>query len=278
MPKVTVYVSDDQIDQLKAVRGFGRGGMSKLFQAFLESATSGSGSAPQGRYDYARKLMPLHAAIDRHRRSLARKVQAGGPPADGGPVAAALTVLLYKRLLDADPANAAALEKEFARFGLDELVATETDGVDLLAEPDVDDEVEEGDGGSEFDLLAPFGIRIGDEVREALRQVQAIKLGVRDLRQEERSVRRMTRHTGRRGGRLRIEISPDDDPRDLLTATDFATFGTRHDDWKEGDRLSPSQMETVRELLIRRAGGDPDVADEPDESDVPAAPEEEAGE
>ena len=53
------------------VKGFGRGGVSKMFQAFVESVTTGA--EPTGRYDYARKLMPTHAAIERHRRRLARK-------------------------------------------------------------------------------------------------------------------------------------------------------------------------------------------------------------
>lgn len=262
MPKVTVYVSDDQLDQLKAVRGFGRGGVSKLFQAFLESATSGS--TPAGRYDYARKLMPLHAAVERHRRRLARKVQAGGPPADGGPVSAALAILLYKRLVDADPSRAEAFEKEFARFGLDELVTTETEGVDLLAEPEESEEVDDDDNEL-GDFLSPFaGIRLGETVQDALKGMHALKVGFRDERdrdrQRERELRRTAVRAARRatgGGRIRVVVSSDDDPRDVLTATDFGTFTSRHDDWKAGQPLTPSQMETVRELLIVRAGGDP---------------------
>lgn len=265
MPKVTVYVSDDQLDQLKALKGFGRGGVSKLFQAFLESATTGP--EPAGRYDYARKLMPLHAAVERHRRRLARKVQAGGPPADGGPVAAALAILLYKRLLAEDPARAEAFEREFSRFGLDELVATETEGVDLLAEPEVDEEVDDDDSDV-ADFFGQFaGLRFGDTVQDALKGVQALKLGLRDFKHEERDAERELRRRVRRaarGGGLRVVVSPGDDPRDVLTATDFDTFRSRHDDWKAGGKLTPSQLETVRELLIVRAGGDPTASDDDD--------------
>ena len=277
MPKVTVYVSDDQLDQLKAVRGFGRGGISKLFQAFLESATSGS--APSGRYDYARKLMPLHAAVERHRRRLARKVQAGGPPADGGPVSAALAILLYKPLVEEDPARAEAFEREFSRFGLDELVSSETEDVDLLAEPDEDEEVGDDDAVELPDFFAPFaGMRFGETVQDALKGVHALKLGLRDVKDEERELRRFARDRARRpgergrgSGRIRIVISSDDDPRDVLTATDFETFTSRHDDWQPGRKLTPSQMETVRELLIVRAGGDPTEPDTDDEADVAGA-------
>jgi hypothetical protein len=273
MPKVTVYVSDDQLDQLKAVRGFGRGGVSKLFQAFLDTATSGQ--EPTGRYDYVRKVMPLHAAIERHRRRLARKVQAGGPPADGGPVSAALAILLYKRLVESAPDRAAEFDKELARFGLDELVASETDGVDLLAEPAEDEEVEEDDEGLSIfgpDFLSRFAdVRIGESVQDALKQVQAIKVGLRDLKHDERAIRRVARRADRSGRtRLRVVVSSDDDPRDVLTATDFDTFKARHDDWKVEAKLTPSQMETVRELLVRRAGGDPEEEDADVEVEVQA--------
>jgi len=283
MPKVTVYVSDDQLDQLKAVRGFGRGGVSKMFQAFLESATSGS--APTGRYDYARKLMPLHAAVERHRRRLARKVQAGGPPADGGPVSAALAILLYKRLVAEDPSRADAFDKEFARFGLDELVASETEGADLLAEPEEDEEVGDDDASEWSELLSPLaGIRIGETVQDALKGMQALKVGFRDLKHEEREraregereLRRRVRRAARGGG-LRVVVSSSDDPRDVLTATDFDTFTSRHDDWKPGGKLTPSQLETVRELLIVRAGGDPNEPDDEDAVDAATAVAEAAG-
>ena len=284
MAKVTVYVTDDQLDKLKAVKGVGRGGVSKLFQAFLDSATTEG--EPTGRYDYARKLMPTHAAIERHRRRLARSVQTGGPPADGGPVSVALTILLYRRLLASDPDLAATFEKEFARFGLDELVDSETEGVDLLAEPDEDEF--EADAEADFGGFASFGqlgLRIGDEVREAVRQVQILKDGLRDIvdvgevpeqmigrrsgprhRQGRERGERGERGRGRR--RLVVEVSADDDPRDVLSVNDFATFMARHADWDAGARLTPSQMETVRELLIRRAGGDPVAEDDNVEIEV----------
>src|SRR5436309_15746123 len=110
MAKVTVYVTDEQLARLRGAKNLGKGGMSKAFQAFLENLMSGD-SAPVGRYDYARKLMPLNAAIDRHRRRLATKVSDGGPPADGGPEAAPLTVLLYHDLLNRDPSLRAPFEK-----------------------------------------------------------------------------------------------------------------------------------------------------------------------
>lgn len=282
MAKVTVYVTDEQLERLKAVKGVGRGGVSKMFQAFVDSATSG-GPDPVGRYEYARKLMPLHSAIERHRRRLGRKVQTGGPPADGGPVAAALTVLLYKRLLEADPGHAAAFEKEFARFGLDELVDNELEGVDLLAEPedDEEDEIDDEFDGPSFANLGALGIRIGDEVKEAMRQVHAIKSTMRDLGVEDwaggrgmprpprpprppRAPRppRVDRDARRERREVIVEVDADDDPRDVLSVNDFTTYVSRHPEWDAGARLTPSQMETVRELLIRRAGGDPEIDDD----------------
>ncbi|HEX7165427.1 MAG TPA: hypothetical protein VF230_00470 [Acidimicrobiales bacterium] len=267
MAKVTVYVNDDQLEKLRAVKGFGRGGVSKMFQAFVESVTAGG--EPTGRYDYARKLMPTHAAIERHRRRLARKVQTGGPPADGGPVSAALTVLLYRRLIEQDPSLAVAFEKEFARFGLDELVATETEGVDLLAEPE-EDEIVEDDGDVGFAApLGAFGIKFGDEVREAMKQVEAIRVNLRDLKHEQRTHERVRARGGpggRRGRRLVVEVSSDDDPRDVLAVNDYETFVERHPDWERGQKLTPSQAETVRELLLRRAGLDPETEVDADDA------------
>ena len=273
MAKVTVYVTDEQLAALKASRGLGKGGMSKAFQAFLENLI-GSGETPSGRYDYARKLMPVHAAIDRHRRSLARKVADGGPPADGGPVAAALTVLLYKELLLRDPAQAAAIEKEFTRFGLDELVKTELADIDLLAEPDPDDvEIDEDAGPS------AFGFSFGDELRgvtEAIRTADAIRqnfMGRQDVRRHEpprppRPPRAPRPPRGPRGGRdryLEIRISDKDDPRDLLTVAEFERFSKRHDDWKPGDPLTPSQLESVKDFLRERVNRELDADDDDDE-------------
>jgi hypothetical protein len=242
MAKVTVYVTDDQLDRLKQARGFGKVGMSKAFQAFLETAMAGE--APAGRYDYARKLMPLSAAIDRHRRRLARKVEVGGPPADGGPVAAALTVLLYQELLKRDPDLGAKLEKEFLRFGLDDLVASETEGVDLLVEPEPDEvEVEEGDAGP---FGGAFDFHLGPEFRVGA-----------DILKE--TLRMAGRGPGPRGGghrrEIRVTIDADDDPRQILTVTEYETFSRRHDDWSPGTPLTPSQMETVRDLLVERTKG-----------------------
>jgi hypothetical protein len=242
MAKVTVYVTDDQLDRLKQAKGFGKVGMSKAFQAFLESAMAGE--APAGRYDYARKLMPLSAAIDRHRRRLARKVEVGGPPADGGPVAAALTVLLYQELLKRDPELGSKLEKEFLRFGLDDLVATETEGVDLLSEPEPDEvEVEEGDAGP---FGGAFDFQLGADILK-----ETLRLAGRE------AMRGGPRHGGPRGHRreIRVTIDAEDDPRQVLTVTEFETFTRRHDDWSPGTPLSPSQMETVRDLLVERTKG-----------------------
>lgn len=278
MAKVTVYLTDDQMERLRAVKGAGRGGVSKLFQAFVESATGGERSDSGDRYDYARSLMPTLTAIDAHRRRLARTVQAGGPAADGGPVSIALTILLYRELLERDPDLAATLDKEFARFGLDDLVAKETDGIDLTTPPSptaADDEDAEpafswersvgnlagatGLGGlGAMGDLGGLGSRLGDEVREALKHVGVIRESLKDLTGErEMHIRAGGSRRARRT--LVVEVSPGDDPRDLLSVTDFATFTARHADWDAGSRLSPSQMETVRELLIRRAGGDPEA-------------------
>ena len=271
MAKVTVYVTDEQLAALKASRGLGKGGMSKAFQAFLENLI-GSGESPAGRYDYARKLMPVHAAIDRHRRALSRKVADGGPPADGGPVAAALTVLLYKELLLRDPAQAAAIEKEFTRFGLDELVKSELADVDLLAEPDPETEVEVDEDGSPFGF---GGFNFGDELRgvtEAIRTADAIRqnfMGRQDARRHEppRPPRppRAPRPPRGPGGRERyfeIRLSPGDDPRQLLTVAEFERFTKRHDDWKPGEDLTPSQMESVTDLLRERVNREIDSDDD----------------
>lgn len=279
MAKVTVYLTDDQMEQLKVVKNAGRGGVSKLFQTFLESAIGGGSGDRANRYAYARSLMPKLTAIEHHARLLARKVQAGGPPADGGPVAIALTILLYRELLERDPSVAAAIDKEFARFGLDDLVATETDGVDLTTPPKVDDDAETDDDGDfsweqsfgglgglgglgslgSIGDLGGLGMRIGDEVREAMKHVGIFREGLRDLTGDRDDFVRAERVRRRPTRALVVEVEASDDPRDVLSVTDFATFTTRHPDWDAGTRLTPSQIETVRELLIRRAGGDPEV-------------------
>lgn len=270
MAKVTVYVTDEQLDRLKSARGVGKGGMSKAFQAFLEHALAGN-EAPAGRYDYARKLMPVSAAIDRHRRLLAQKVADGGPPADGGPVSAALTLLLYRELLKRDPGLEAALEKEFIRFGLDELVGSETADVDLLSEPDPDDpsvEIDDDDAPS-----TGFGFAFGDELKsvsDALRTGEIIRESLRMARaprppRPPRPPRapRAPRHPGEsRERRIEIRLSPDDDPRQVLTGAEFDRFARVHDDWTVGAKLSPSQLETVRDFLRDRVERDLDDEDD----------------
>lgn len=268
MAKVTVYVTDEQLDRLKTARGVGKGGMSKAFQAFLEHALAGS-EPPAGRYDYARKLMPVSAAIDRHRRLLAQKVADGGPPADGGPVSAALTLLLYRELLKRDPGLEAALEKEFIRFGLDELVGSETADVDLLAEPDPDDPSIEVDDDSP---PGGFGFAFGDELRgvtDALRTGEIIRESLRMARaprppRPPRPPRtpRAPRGPGSRERTIEIRLSASDDPRQVLTGAEFDRFSRRHDDWTAGADLSPSQLETVRDFLRDRIERDLDDEDD----------------
>jgi hypothetical protein len=261
MAKVTVYVTDDQLERLRAARGGSRGGLSKAFQAFLENVTS-TGEAPPGRYDYARKLMPINAAIERHRRRLARKVQDGGPPADGGPVANALTLLLYRELLKRQPDLEAQLEKEFVRFGLDELVATETEGVDLLAEPEADDtdlDVDESDGP------LGFGFNFGDELRigaDLFRE--GIKIAKREAKRGGASAV-FTHGPQGRSRRVEVRVAADDDPTRLLTVRDFETFKKRHSDWSDGSPLTPSQIETVRDLL--RAQVEAEVSDRAEDAE-----------
>jgi hypothetical protein len=228
--------------------------MSKAFQAFLETVTSGG--EPAGRYDYARKLMPVSSAIERHRRQLARRVQEGGPPADGGPVAAALTVLLYRELLRRQPDLEAKLEKEFGRFGLDELVATETEGVDLLAEPDPDDsDVEIDEDDSPLGGLFNFGdeIRVGADLLK-----ESIKMAKREARRAGAGgAHGIVMHGPRgRSTQVNISVAPDDDPMRLLNARDFEVFRKRHDDWSEGSQLTPTQIETVRDLLKAQVKSD----------------------
>lgn len=266
MAKVTVYVTDEQLDRLKSARGVGKGGMSKAFQAFLEHALAG-GEAPAGRYDYAKKLMPLSAAIDRHRRALGRKVADGGPPADGGPVAAALTLLVHREMLKRDPDLGARLEREFIRFGLDELVAAETADVDLLAEPDDEDEVEEDGGDSSS--ASGFGFSFGDDLRgvgDALRTADLVRESIRMARppRAPRPPRppRPPRVPGERGRRIEVRVGSGDDPREVLTVAEFERFTKRHDDWTPGSDLTPSQMETVGDLLRARAQRDLDEDDE----------------
>jgi hypothetical protein len=276
MAKVTVYVTDEQLARLRGSKNMGKGGMSKAFQAFLENVMAGD--PPTGRYDYARKLMPLNAAVDRHRRRLAGKVSDGGPPADGGPVAAALTVLLYKELLKRDPALEARFEKEFGRFGLDELIASELADVDLLAEPDPDTEVEFEEDAS------PFGwnFNFGDELRgvtEAIRTADSIRqnlsgaFGARDRMRHEPPRPPRPPRPGRppRGPRshrdrtIEIRVNPDDDPRELLTVAEYERFTKRHDDWTPGTSLSPSQIETVVDLLRERVDRELDGDEDDDE-------------
>ncbi|HEX2849237.1 MAG TPA: hypothetical protein VHN98_01735 [Acidimicrobiales bacterium] len=268
--KVTVYVTDEQMARLKTLRG-GMGGLSKAFQAFLDSTLAGTG-APQGRYDYARSLMPTFSAIERHRNRLARQVAAGGPPADGGPIQAALDVLLYRALVDRDPGAADRLAKELGRFGLDELVAAETEGIDLTTEPEPDEaEIDEEDDR----LLGPLsvlGIDLGDEIRDVLREARLM-----------RSDRGRGRHRSR-DRRVDVRVSDRDDPREVLTAADLDRFRSRHPDWEPGERLTPSQMETLGDLLRSKAerrwrdpaddarpADDGDDAPEPDDAPPPSA-------
>ncbi len=263
MAKVTVYVTDEQLDRLKTARGVGKGGMSKAFQAFLEHALAG-GDAPSGRYDYARKLMPINAALDRHSRGLGRKVADGGPPADGGPVSAALTLLLYRELVKRDPALEAALDKEFARFGLDELVAAETEDVDLLADPPVDESGVEIDDDDDT-TSSGFGFAFGEDLRnvtDALRTGELIRESVRMARgrpprapRPPRPPRGSSTSTSRR---VEIRLSKGDDPRNLLTVSEFEQFSKRHDDWTAGSDLTPSQIESVTDLLRDRINRDLD--------------------
>src|SRR3954465_9470963 len=272
MAKVTVYVTDEQLARLRGSKNLGKGGMSKAFQAFLENVMSGD--PPVGRYDYARKLMPLNAAVDRHRRRLAGKVSDGGPPADGGPVAAALTVLLYQELLKRDPSLGAAFEKEFGRFGLDELIAGELADVDLLAEPDPDTEVEfEEDGGPGWNF------NFGDEppgVTEPIRTADPIRqnfMGGRErLRHEPpRPPRPPPPPRPRRGPggswerRIEFRMGAENDPRELLTVAEFERFTKRHDDWTAGTALTPSQIESGTGLL--REGVNRELDDDQDDDE-----------
>lgn len=246
MAKTTVYLNDDQLRLLRRLQGAGgRGGVSRAFQVFLENATGGSSSSSDGgRYDYARKLMPISSAIERQRIALAEKVQSGGPPADGGPVAAALTLLVYKRLLESDPTLGDKLDKEFARFGLDELVATETEGVDLLAEPaDGSGDDEEDEDGSQVFGFNP--VDLGHEVAHAFKHVGDFgDLGA--LIGKPGKQRRRVR-------RVEVTVTADDDPREVLAVADYETFTKRHPDWEVGAKLTPSQVETVADLVRGRA-------------------------
>jgi hypothetical protein len=128
-------------------------------------------------------------------------------------------------------------------------VANETDGVDLLAEPEPDDvEVDEGrDPGLDFNLGDEF--RIGaDLLKETLRMAGREAIRVRAGGPGGGG------HRDRgRSRQVRITIDADDDPRQVLTVTEFETFSRRHDDWSPGTPLSPSQVETVRDLLFERA-------------------------
>ena len=243
MAKVTVYVTDSQLEKLRRLRGFGRGGVSKAFQAFLEDAAGGG--LGTGRYDYARRVMPVVAALDRHRQRLASRVAEGGPPADGGPVAAALTLLLHRELLRRRPDLAEAIDRELARFGLDELVGTETADLDLAVDPPedpaaaeatVDDEdrpgPRQGPGGFDFRFKG-----LGEEiVAEALRHA--------GLFGEQRS------------SRVEIRVSDDDDPREVLSVRDFEIFREHHPEWSpdaDHQRLTEEQVRTIVDLLRTRA-------------------------
>lgn len=242
MAKVTVYVSDDQLARLKQVKGYGKGGISKAFQAFLEAAASGSG--PSGRFDYARKVMPVSSALERHARRVAASIQEGGLASDGGPIALALAVLIYQEAVKRQPDLGAALAKEFTRFGLDDVVGAETEGVDLTVEPEpTEADIEEGDdeGWAGF---GPIAFDIGNEVRDALKNA-----GIGAFWDPSG---RGAGGRGRARHRARFAVGSDDDPADLLSAADFETFKKRHTDWAAGQKLTPSQVETVRDLLFER--------------------------
>ena len=243
MAKVTVYVNDEQLAKLKRAKAH-KGGVSKAFQAFLDTTLSaaGLGGSGSGRYDYARKLMPLCSALDAHRERLASKVAEGGPPADGGPVATALTLLLFQELLKRDPDLRSALDKEYARFGLDELVQSELGDLNLTVPPpsEVEEDDEEGEGGPSD--WAGFGLGFAHDVNEALREA-GLAGGARGRR----------RHRDRR---IEITVDAGDDPRECLTVKDFERFTQRHPDWESGQRLTPSQVESVIDLLRERAEKD----------------------
>jgi len=54
-----------------------------------------------------------------------------------------------------------------------------------------------------------------------------------------------------------VTISPDD-PREVLTVTEYERFTKRHDDWTPGTDLSPSQIESVVDLVRERVNRDLD--------------------
>jgi hypothetical protein len=214
--------------------------------------------------------MPVVGALDRHRERLASRVAEGGPPADGGPVAAALTLLLHRELLRRRPDLADAIERELTRFGLDELIATETADVDLSVDPPEDPAAEatveddprprSGGAGGGFDFRFKG---LGEEiVAEALRHAGIWGAGSGG---ESR--------TPGTSSRIEIRVSGDDDPREVLTVRDFDEFKERHPEWSAdadgpppGDphgqrpRLSSEQVRTVAELLRRRAEAERDAA------------------
>lgn len=257
MAKVTVYVNDDQLEKLKQVKRYRRGGVSRAFQHFIEEMSPGGASST---YEYARKVMPVSAAVDRLRRQVAKAVAAGGPPADGGPVAAALTVLVYQEVLRRHPEAAEAVEKEFARFGLDEIVRLETEAIeDLLAPPLEEPEAPEDDDEDDDDSpAARIAMSLGAEFREvanALREAGVITGRPPRPPRPPRAPRPPRPPAAApRGGRRRteIEVGSDDDPREVLPVADFDTFKERHADWSADRDLTPEEMETITELLLAR--------------------------
>ncbi|MGI8794333.1 MAG: hypothetical protein ACR2H3_14355 [Acidimicrobiales bacterium] len=257
MAKVTVYVNDEQLHKLKRVKKFGRGGVSRAFQHFIEEMSPGG----SGSYDYARNIMPVSAAIERWSRKVASSVAAGGPAADGGPVAAALTVLVHQEILRRNPEVADKLAQEFSKFGLDEMVRQETEGIeDLLAEPAPTDDSGDPDDDDDDDEDFPtarIASALGQELRDvtnALREagVLAGKGGAwaGKAPRAPRAPRAPAPPGYSRG--LVIELDSDDDPREVLTARDFDTFKERHQDWAEGRDLTPEELETITELLKTR--------------------------
>jgi hypothetical protein len=73
---------------------------------------------------------------------------------------------------------------------------------------------------------------------------------------------------GPRGNRERhidIRLSPEDDPRDLLTVAEYERFTKRHDDWTPGTPLTPSQLESVTDLLRERVNRELDGDEDDDE-------------
>ena len=73
-------------------------------------------------HGYARRLMPRTTELEHQIDQLGHQVEVGGLAADSGPVASALAVAAYQRMIDGAPELEQEIETKWTRMGIHELV------------------------------------------------------------------------------------------------------------------------------------------------------------